>query len=85
MSVGFWLAHTLRFIGSDWFVFNRKDKEGTGQRSSLTDSHDGLNLWLRLEYVRPTATECGNLPHAELIQSRVLRSRAFSPVVDRID
>jgi hypothetical protein len=74
-----------RFQLPDWFVRDMKTEKGAARPASRTDLHAGLNLWFRLEYVPPTAAECAGLPHAEMIQSRPLRSRAFSPATDRID
>jgi uncharacterized membrane-anchored protein len=75
----------IDFGSPDWFVLTMKNEQGPARPVSLTNLDDAVNVWFRLEYVPPTAAECAGLPHAELIQTRTVRSRAFSQLTDRID
>ncbi len=63
----------------DWFVLYQKDEKGPAEPVSLTKLDEASNIWFRIEYVPPSPPESLGLPHGELIQTRPLRSRAFSP------
>lgn len=69
----------------DWFVLNTGGVKGASLPVSLKELGDTFNVWFRFEYLPPTPAECAGLPHAELLQPRSLRSRAFSPAAGRID
>jgi uncharacterized membrane-anchored protein len=68
----------------DWFVIEKDGDKVPGLPTALSRS-SAAGVWFRIEYVPPTTAECAGLSHAELLQSRALRSRAFSAAADRLD
>jgi len=70
-------THTARIDLGDprWFVI----PESGGTPVSLTGLTDPWSASFRVEYVPPSGDELPQLPHADLMQRRVLRSAAFTP------
>ncbi|MGH8017551.1 MAG: GDYXXLXY domain-containing protein [Opitutaceae bacterium] len=70
-------THVTRIDLADprWFVIPEDD----GEPVSLSSLRDAWDVSLRFEYTPPAPGEIVRLPHAEMMQHRVLRSAAFSP------